>query len=265
MSAQELKSFEVTPEFEECWIAAGIHLNQFVHDAGASWLRAELPFLREHFSFALGNQLFFVQILDVDNMQNGWFNEARLLSALEDANGVGCLMPMQRHGGTWRPAQEGWGLMDLNSRSPLDPTERVTDERVLMTPWEIHDVGVQAVRRYLSEQGWTIVSWQTDLNADASIFAHKDGQRCGFVVRSSNKGRNKGIRPANATKIANQLRQRGWGAKFVGIRVAADYDPSNPHFFDIAALDPLLQHRTRQLVRRSKLLLSDVEIEELAP
>jgi hypothetical protein len=48
---------------------------------------------------------------------------------------------------------------------------------------------------------------------------------------------------------------QGWGAKFVGLKVAADDDP----------FDPMFQHLTRRIKRRSRLLLSPVEIEELAP
>jgi hypothetical protein len=49
------------------------------------------------------------------------------------------------------------------------------------------------------------------------------------------------------------------------MKIAADYDPSNPKFFDAASVDPMFQHLTRRIIRRSKLLLSRVEIEELSP
>jgi hypothetical protein len=47
------------------------------------------------------------------------------------------------------------------------------------------------------------------------------------------------------------------------MKVAADYDPENPAYFDIASVDQRLRHLTRRLKRRSRLLLSPVEIEEL--
>ena len=81
MTTSEIQPFELTAEFEACWLAAGRHLNLRIRDAGASWLRAELPPFREHLSFALGNQLFFIQLLDVDDLTNGWLHERRLLSA----------------------------------------------------------------------------------------------------------------------------------------------------------------------------------------
>lgn len=263
MTNYEIKPFELTPEFEQCWAAAGRHLNLRIRDAGAYWLRAELPPFREHLSFALGNQLFFIQVADADALMNGWFSERRLGAAIQDAKGIGCIMPMRRLNGEWKPVVSGWGLADWRTGIPFNPFDLITDEIIPMTPWEIHDVGVQAVRHFLAENGWKIASWQTDLNVDPSIFAQKDGQFCGFVVRNSNKGPDKGQRPENAAQISQQMRSRGWGAKFVGMKVAADYDPENPAYFDIASVDPRLQHLTRRIKRRSRLLLSAIEVEDL--
>ena len=255
MTSYEIQPFELTPDFEACWIAAGRHLNLRVRDAGASWLRADLPPFREHLSFALGNQLFFIQIMDADAPNNGWVQENRLNMAITDTNGIGCLMPMRRTGEDWQPVEMGWGLIDFRTKKSINPFDLVTDEPIEMTPWEIHDVGVQAVRGHLSSTGWTIASWQADLHVDPSVFAHKDGYFCGFVVRTSNKGPDRGERPENAARIADQMHARGWGAKFVGLKVAAHDDP----------FDPRLQHLTRRIKRRSRLLLSALEIEELSP
>lgn len=256
MSQFEIKPFELTEDFQKCWYAAGRHLSLRVMDTGSRWLRADLPPFREHLSFALGNQLFFLQIMDIDEPQNGWVQESRLVAAVHDANGIGCLMPMKRQGEDWRPVERGWGLVDMETMRRIDPAERTTDEPIYMTAWEIHDVGVQAVRQHLEGTGWTIASWQTDLQVDPSIFAHKDGRFCGFVVRTSNKGPDKAERPANSLSIAKMMHAKGWGAKFVGLKIA-DFD-SPTH------LDPRLQHLTRKILRSAPLILSDVDIEDLA-
>lgn len=253
MTNFEIAPFEMTPEFEECWYSAGRHLNLRVRDSGASWLRAELPVFREHLSFALGNQLFFIQLVDINDPGNGWWQQARLARAVEEANGVGCLMPMKRQNGEWKTVEPGWGIIHMNSRLPLLPAELVTEERVLMSAWEIHDVGVQVARQHLASNGWTVTSWQSDLEVNPSIFAGKDGQLCGFVVRNSNKGPHKASKPENAQEIAAQLHSQGWGAKFIGLKVAGDDD----------LFDPMLQHLTRRIYRRTRLLFSPIEIEEL--
>lgn len=253
MTKYEIAPFEQTAEFENCWYSAGQHLNLRVRDSGASWLRAELPVFREHLSFALGNQLFFIQLINFDDPENGWWQPTRLSRAVEDANGIGCLLPMKFQDGVWKPVEPGWGLIDMNSRLPLIPAEMVSEERILMTAWEIHDVGVQVARQHLADNGWTVTSWQSDMEVNPSIFAGKDGQLCGFVVRNSNKGPDKGARPGNAKQIAKQMHARGWGAKFIGLKVAGDDDP----------FDPRLEHLSRHIFRRTKLLFSPVEIEEL--
>ena len=60
---------DVSEEFVNCWNAAGLHIQNQAQGDLQSWLRANLnpPFL-EHLSFRLGNQLFFIQIEDVDNI-----------------------------------------------------------------------------------------------------------------------------------------------------------------------------------------------------
>jgi hypothetical protein len=256
MTQYEIRPFELTPEFEECWRSAGSHLSLRVRDAGASWLRADLPPFREHFSFALGNQLFFVQIKDVDHPANGWVQDGCLQAIVKEANGIGCLMPMRKIDGDWKAVERGWGLIEFRSKQPISPFDLATDEPIEMTAWEIHDVGIQAVRHHLSATGWTIASWQSDLNVDPSLFAGKDGQFCGFVVRTSEVGVEAGNRPNNAGRIAEQLRARGWGAKFVGMKITADFQSNT---------DPRLEHLTRRLLRRSLLLLSPILIEELVP
>jgi hypothetical protein len=120
---------------------------------------------------------------------------------------------MWRTGEDWQPVEVGWGLIDFRTRKAINPFDLVTHEPIEMTPWEIHDVAVQAVREHLSSTGWTIASWQTDLNVDPSVFAHKDGCFCGFVVRTSNNGPHKGQRPENAARIAEQMRARGWASR----------------------------------------------------
>lgn len=255
MTNYAVDPFDMTPEFVDAWNAAGEHLDPRIADVGASWLRADLPAFREHLSFALGNQLFFVQLTDQDAPDNGWSHPERLAMAVKDADGVGCLLPMHRRDGRWAPTGAGWGLVDPVSEAPIDPVSLLTDEPVLMTDWEVHDVGVQAVRSHLENAGWTIASWQTDLQVDPSVFAHKDGRMCGFVVRTSDVGPDPAQPPENAARVAEALRARGWGAKFVGLKIASAEDPTHT--------DPRLQHLRRRIRRRSPLMISRVEPEEL--
>lgn len=60
---------EFTEEFSDCWNAAGSHIQRIAGGDLMSWLKANLapPFL-EHLSFRLGNQLFFIQLVDEDGL-----------------------------------------------------------------------------------------------------------------------------------------------------------------------------------------------------
>ena len=138
MTTHAIEPFELTEDFINCWDAAGRHLNLRVKDTGASWLRADLPCFREHLSFALGNQLFFIQLYDVNQPENGWLALNRLEMAVEDANGIACLMPMDNKSGEWQPVFDGWGLTDLTGETTLNPVDLITDEPIEMTDWEIH-------------------------------------------------------------------------------------------------------------------------------
>lgn len=63
---------EMSPEFLKCWQAAGMHLDKQVQGGIKTWLRAHpYPPALKHFSFRLGNQLFFVRVEDVDGKVEG--------------------------------------------------------------------------------------------------------------------------------------------------------------------------------------------------
>jgi len=147
----EIEMNEMSEAFQDCWRAAGTHLNRQVDGGIQAWLRAHPypPFL-EHLSFRLGNQLFFVRIEDVDGRVTGPGNPNGVVTAAAAANGHACILPMTRRlvGDAWVPAEPGWGLLDATSRRRIDPVALVTAEDIEMTPWELHDMAVQIVRDY---------------------------------------------------------------------------------------------------------------------
>ena len=255
MKSYPIEPFELTEEFKNCWLAAGRHLSLRVKDTGASWLRAELPCFREHLSFALGNQLFFIQFYDVNQPKNGWLALNRLEAAVDDANGLACLMPMENRSGKWCPVFDGWGLTDLTGETALNPVNFITDERIQMTEWERHDFGIQRVKEHLVKNGWKIDSWQSDLGVNPSIVARKDNEFNAFIVRTASRGDEIGQRPPNYKALADQLAHKGLVAKFVGLKMADANDPFDPEF----------NHLKRRIFRRSGLMLSEINIEELDP
>ncbi len=176
---------EASLEFAKCWQAAGLHLQNQVQDGLQTWLRAHLlpPFL-EHLSFRLGNQLFFIRIEDVDGCLDVPSSTHGLLSIADGCNGHACLMPMKKKflGGGWAPDCPGWGLIDARTKDPINPIGLVTDERIEMTVWELHDFAVQVVRDQLQKEGYKLMSSQGNPGVDPSIWFVGDSKGPEWVV-----------------------------------------------------------------------------------
>ena len=202
----EIDSQEMTPEFFECWKAAGMHLNTQVQGGIQGWLRAHPypPFL-EHLSFRLGNQLFFIRIV-VDSNISGPGNMKGLLALANEANGHACLMPMKRSfpGRKWCPQESGWGLVDASNNIPVDPSALVTNDKIEMTSWETHDMAVQVVREHLESQGHQIMSWQSNPQVDPALwFVGKSKKPEWVAIRAARYPKKNAQRPDNWNEIAD--------------------------------------------------------------
>jgi len=176
-----IEMHEMTEAFFPCWKAAGIHLSKQVDGGIQSWLRAHPcpPFL-EHLSFRLGNQLFFVRIEDVDGKAQGPGTLSGFATAARDANGHACVMPMKKlSGGSWVADTPSWGLLNAESRKPINPVSLVTEEKIEMTPWELHDMAVQVVRDYLEKEGFSAGAAVITV-AMAEVVLHVDDDQCGM-------------------------------------------------------------------------------------
>lgn len=172
-----IEMHEASDEFAKCWQAAGQHLSNR-GDGRVNWLKADLipPFL-EHLSFRLGNQLFYVRLVDVDGRLQTPGNHSGLQAVADGCRGFACLMPMKWEEGQWTPVEPDWGLVDLRSRAPIDPVIHVSDEPVEMTSWELLDFAVQVVRNHITDKlGGDILSSQSNPDVHPSIwFVGEDG------------------------------------------------------------------------------------------
>ena len=55
------------------------------------------------------------------------------------------------------------------NRDPIDPVALLTDERIEMTDWELHDFAVQIVRGELQNDGKELMSWTGNPAVDPAI------------------------------------------------------------------------------------------------
>ena len=214
---------EMTPEFLTCWKSAGLHLSNQVDGGIQSWLRAHPfpPFL-EHLSFRLGNQLFFVRVEDVDGKVDGPGSLLGLLSVAKGCRGHACVLPMKKKffGGTWVADNSGWGLLDAESRKPVNPVALVTDEDVEMTPWELQDMAVQVVRENLEKQGFQLMSWQGNPEVDPAIwFVGKSKKPEWVVVRAVRYPESQALRPENWDSITDGCAHMSRTGHFASVAV----------------------------------------------
>lgn len=197
---------EMSPEFLKCWQAAGNHLNKQAQGGIQSWLRAHPypPFL-EHLSFRLGNQLFFVRVVDVDKRIEGPGSVRGLMSIAEGCKGHACILPMKKKflGGSWVAERNGWGLLDANTGAPIDPVMLISDQKIEVTDWELQDFAVQVVRGQIEKEGHQLMSWQGNPAVDPAIwFVGRSKRPEWVVVRAVRYPHSHAPRPANWAAIA---------------------------------------------------------------
>ena len=216
---------EPSAEFACCWNAAGHHLQLRAPDRKPFWIKSSLtpPFL-EHFSFRLGNQLFFVRVEDAEGLLGIPGTRHGLATIAEGCRGHACLMPMNRRGRNWEPAVAGWGLVELASGTPIEPFNFVTAERIEMTDWEVHDFAVQVVRDKLTESGRKFMSWSGAPRINPSIwFVGCDGSEW-IVVKAVRYPNSLPAMPDNWSEIAEHCKQNSQTGHFAAISIASADD-----------------------------------------
>ena len=222
----DIESHDVEEVFSLCWQAAGNHLQTRTGDGAVSWLKADLrpPFL-EHLSFRLGNQLFFIRIEDVDGHIEGPGNSEGFRVIAKGCNGVPCRMPMRRVGTEWQAAAPGWGLIHAETGQPIDPVALITDDRIEMTDWEVHDFAVQVVRDYVVEKlGRKLMSSQGNPQVDPSIWFIGDDGPEWIVIRSVRYPAKKASIPTNIANIAAHCARLSAVGHFASVALANSDD-----------------------------------------
>lgn len=187
-----IEMHQPSEEFAKCWQAAGRFLSN-KGDGNINWLKANLtpPFL-EHLSFRLGNQLFYVQVIDVDGALETPGSTKGLETLATGCNGIACLMPMKKIGGEWEATQNGWGLIELASNTSIEPVSFVSDEEIEMTDWELLDFAVQVVRGHVEDDlGFDVTSSQSNPLVQPSLwFQGEEGLEWVIVKTGTSASKN---------------------------------------------------------------------------
>ena len=133
-------------EFTDDFIDCARFANKFLFKKGQDVINS-IPFSSfptpVHTSFRIGNQLFFVHIVDLDdNMEppgsiEGFINICKKFECLA------CLLPVRKKNNKWTIEHLDWGLIDAKTRDPINPHDLVTDEKLVMSDYEIHQIGIE--------------------------------------------------------------------------------------------------------------------------
>jgi len=88
---------------------------------------------------------------------------------------------MRRQGETWEPAEPGRGLLDVHTLEPVISPVLISDEKIVMTDWELQDPVVKVVRDQLTKEDRDLISWNGD---------HRANDLSGFLepISSRNSG-----------------------------------------------------------------------------
>jgi len=111
---------------------------------------------------------------------------------------------------------------------PIDPVALLTDERIEMTDWELHDLAVQVVRDELQKVGKELMSWTGDPSIDPAIWFVGDTGPEWVVVRAARYSAPKENLPANWKQIAEHCAKLGKEGTFLSVSVANAHDAFDP-------------------------------------
>jgi hypothetical protein len=110
--------------------------------------------------------------------------------------------------------------------APVEPLELVSDEKIEMTDWEVQDMAVQVVRNNLIEQGYQLMSWQSNPDVDPSIwFVGESKAPEWVVVRAVSYPEKQARQPDNWESIAAQCARLSKIGHFASVALVSADQP----------------------------------------
>ena len=224
---ENIMAIQATEEFIECWQAAGSWLQRQAQGQDLAWMRANLDLpLMEHLSFRLGNQLFFIRVTDADDLIESPGTQEDLMKIAAACNGHACLMPMRFNFGTWMPANKGWGLISAKDGSAINPPDLVTDEKIELSDWELHDFAVQAARMHLTKEGEQVLAANSKPELQPSIWLGGE-QGSQWVVVQAVRWPEEAKIPANIKEIEARYKDKNTRGNFAYVLFANEKQDIN--------------------------------------
>ncbi|MDR2350513.1 MAG: hypothetical protein LBF41_07865 [Deltaproteobacteria bacterium] len=214
---------EINREFRALWTCAMGYVRRLSEES-LTWFKGNLngPIF-EHFSFRLGNQLFFVRLEDSENRLHVPGTPESLFEISEACDGHPLVMPMRYVGGLWLPTLPGWGLKDARTGEPVNPKNLVTSELIRYTDWELHDMAVHTVALTLGKRKLHTITNHPAISP--SIWYDGDSGLEWIMVRYARHPESDAPPPANWAQICESCFERGAGNGYFAVVVFAEKDP----------------------------------------
>ncbi len=247
-------NYEPDANFIECYLVAKKHL-EVQSDGGLVWQKGvpAAPFL-EHMSFALGNQKFFIRLYDIDGEMREPPNEDGMIQAAEMFNGVACFMPMQKNSDVWQVVEDGWGLYSPTDGTAINPTELVSDEKIVLNDAEFHAHAVTCFLRTLRDRLPDTLIYQPQF--DRGVFPSFKVQRPNqnfeeaftiFAYRSNEEISDNDERKGHMPTITEHLMELGLKHHVVDVKLIseAEYIDDTIEYSPLHRLEPCASIHTK--------------------
>ena len=183
-TTHDIKVGEFSDEFLACHVDIFNKYNQ-LGQGYLQWIKFVSVPTPIHLSFRFGNQVFFVHFQDINNELDAPGHMEGFLGICERYKCFACTLPIQKSLKGWTMVNTGWGLVDAITNKVLDPFSLVSDEKIEMSEYEIHEIGVSHVHETFLEKtmGYKVTSWFKDLGIYPSVtFINDHGEECHVFV-----------------------------------------------------------------------------------
>jgi len=232
MDIHEIKTNEISLDFKKCWTGARKHLIATSEGENCRFIRNSLtPILLDHFSFTLGNQIFFIHVNDADNQIDPPSTVDGCIYASKMGKGIPCILTMKKISDEhWIPANSGWGLRHARTDEPVHPRDLLTNDDIEISDWEVQDIGLRRIVADIKKSGGTIVSFNSDPTVKPSLYFEDEHNTLHFVVLSTSRYP---FEPKLSEDITSEIKKRSGYFISSGFRaeitlVSAD-DPFDPN------------------------------------
>jgi hypothetical protein len=115
----------------------------------------------------------------------------------------------------------------------MNPAALISDEKIVMTDWELQDFAVQVVREQLAKEGRKLMSWNGDPRVNPSIWFVGDAGPEWVVVRAVRYPEKEAGLPNKLGEMQAHFAKLGHPGHFASVAMASVDDPFDSH----AAID----------------------------